>query len=502
MRSAGACGIGDHAPGANDHGRARRCGQASLIDPPANILEAPAPDPVANGSADADYRRRLERLREQYLAIPPGAPVRLAKRTSNLFRPRSAADTPGLDVTAFDGVISVDVAAETADVQGMTTYEHLVEATLAHGLLPWVVPELRTITLGGAVSGLGIESPSFRNGLVHESLLELEAMTGDGSIAVARPEGEHSELFRGFPNSYGTLGYALRVKIELEPVRPYVRLRHLPFRSADAYFAAVDEIAASHAWDGGAVDFMDGTVFGPGAHYLTLGTMVDDAPQTSDYRREVYYRSIPRRGEDHLTIRDYVWRWDTDWFWCSRAFGVQRPRLRRLWPQRWLRSDVYWRIAALARRYEIPGRLDRIRGGPGTEAVIQDVQVPVEQAPEFLRVFGDEIGMAPIWVCPLRARARSEPWPLYELEPDVTYVNFGFWGMVERRPGAGENDRNRLIERLVGELGGRKSLYSSSFYARDEFHRLYGGATYDELKAKYDPGHRLPDLYDKCVKGS
>ena len=44
----------------------------------------------------------------------------------------------------------------------MCTYEHLVEVTLAHGRIPLVVPQLRTITLGGAVSGLGIESTSFR----------------------------------------------------------------------------------------------------------------------------------------------------------------------------------------------------------------------------------------------------------------------------------------------------------------------------------------------------
>ena len=49
---------------------------------------------------------------------------------------------------------------------------------------------------------------------------------------------------------------------------------------------------------------------------------------------EIYYRSIQRREVDHLTVRDYLWRWDTDWFWCSRAFGVQQPLVRRLWPRR------------------------------------------------------------------------------------------------------------------------------------------------------------------------
>ena len=114
------------------------------------------------------HEQAVARLAASYAAIPAGAPVRLAKRTTNLFRVRSATSAPGLDVSGLDGVIEVDPVARTAEVQGMCTYEDLVDATLPHGLIPLVVPQLRTITLGGAVTGLGIESTSFRNGLPHE----------------------------------------------------------------------------------------------------------------------------------------------------------------------------------------------------------------------------------------------------------------------------------------------------------------------------------------------
>ena len=110
----------------------------------------------------------------------------------------------------------------------MTTYEDLVAATLPHGLMPLVVPQLKTITLGGAVTGLGIESSSFRNGTPHESVLDMDVLTGAGEVLRVTPDGEHAELFAAFPNSYGTLGYALRLRIELEPVHPFVHLRHVP----------------------------------------------------------------------------------------------------------------------------------------------------------------------------------------------------------------------------------------------------------------------------------
>ena len=143
------------------------------------------------------HEAAVARLRETYAALPPGTPVRLAKRTSNLFRFRDASEGPGrrgcgrLDVSAFGHVLEVDPARRTARVGGMTTYEDLADATLRHGLMPLVVPQLKTITLGGAVTGLGIESTSLRNGLPHESVTEMEILTGDGRV-VARHRGQRA----------------------------------------------------------------------------------------------------------------------------------------------------------------------------------------------------------------------------------------------------------------------------------------------------------------------
>src|SRR4051795_2910069 len=147
------------------------------------------------------YEARVDALRRALLAAPKDAPVRLHKRTSNLFRPRDRAASP-LDADGFSGVLSVDVERRTADVGGMTTYEDLVDATLPYGLMPLVVPQLKTITLGGAVTGLGIESSSFHHGLPHESVIEMEIITGDGEIVTATRDNEHRDLFYGFPNSY------------------------------------------------------------------------------------------------------------------------------------------------------------------------------------------------------------------------------------------------------------------------------------------------------------
>ena len=337
----------------------------------------------------------MQRLLASYRAIPPAATVRLAKPTSNLFRARSKRDAPGLDVSGLTGVISVDPDARTADVEGMCTYQDLVAATLPYGLSPMVVPQLKTITLGGAVTGLGIESASFRNGLPHESVLEMDILTGAGEVVTASRE-HYPDLFLSFPNSYGTLGYSVRLRIELEPVKPFVALTHLRFSSLTDLVAAMDRIIETGGHDGSRVDYLDGVVFSADESYLCLGVQTAAAGPVSDYTgSDIYYRSIQHDGlgtvaakDDRLTIHDYLWRWDTDWFWCSRAFGAQNPKVRRFWPRRYRRSSFYWKLIGYDQRFNIADRIEKrsIRSGgrPLRERVVQDVEVPIGRTAEFL----------------------------------------------------------------------------------------------------------------------
>ncbi|HEU5269313.1 MAG TPA: FAD-binding oxidoreductase [Jatrophihabitans sp.] len=462
----------------------------------------------------ATHATAVERLRTSYQAIPAGQPVRLAKRTSNLFRPRTELQTAGLDVSGLTGVISIDAGNRTADVQGMCSYENLVAATLRHGLMPKVVPQLRTITLGGAVNGLGIESTSFRNGLPHESVLELDVLTGAGELLTVSPS-QYPDLYRGFPNSYGSLGYAVRLRIELEQIRPFVGLRHVRFTELTELAAAIESISVGRSWQDEPVDFLDGVMFSPAESYLTLGRWVNSPAEagvsgTSDYTgQRIFYRSIPELARDCLSVSDYLWRWDTDWFWCSAAFGVQHPLIRRLWPARYRRSDVYHRLIGLDHRFGVAEKITRVRREAPRERVVQDVEIPVQRTAEFLAWFAENVRMSPVWLCPLQLAGPpgepagttepAQPWPLYPLSRGQIYVNVGFWGSVPIAEGRADGDMNRLIEAAVAEHDGHKSLYSDAYYDRESFDRIYGGQTYQELKRTYDPGHRLTGLYEKAV---
>jgi FAD/FMN-containing dehydrogenase len=389
-------------------------------------------------------------------------------------------------------VLAVDPAAGWVEAEGMVTYEALTAACLARGVMPAVVPQLKTITLGGAVAGVGIESSSHRYGLVHDTALEIDVLLGDGRVVTCARDNAHSDLFFGFPNSYGTLGYALRVKARTVPVKPYVRLEHRAFSQPQEYFHEL-----GNALRAGDADFVDGTVFSPQKMFITLGRFAETAPYTSDYTyKNIYYRSIAEKREDYLSIADYLWRWDTDWFWCSKNVFAQNPLIRRIYGRERLGSRTYTRIMRWNSRVGLTRRIEGLLG-LHSESVIQDVDIPLARAAEFLEFYAREIGLWPQWVCPIGFGGEAK-FSLYPMRHDW-YVNFGFWDVKRTREAHPAGHFNRLIERKVVELGGIKSLYSDSYFPEDEFTRLYGGETYKALKAKYDPAGAFPGLYAKCV---
>jgi FAD/FMN-containing dehydrogenase len=440
------------------------------------------------------YEQKKSRVLAEYKeAIAHGASVGLGKKTSNLFRSRKQAKVL-IDVTDLNRVISIDEENLLAEVEGMTTFDDFTMETLKYGLLPAVVPELKSITVGGAMAGGAIESSSFKYGLVHETVTAMELLTGSGEAIVCSPTNEHRDLFFGFPNTYGTLGYALKLTVKLVRAKKYVELKHEKFGDAKLYFEAVNRACQRRD-----VDFVDGTVLSEDALFLTTARFVDTAPFLSDYTyMQIYYKSIAERDIDYLTAYDYIWRWDTDWFWCSKNLGLQKPWLRAL-ARPWLCSTAYWKIMRWNRKYQFAEKLSKLRGIEGVEeSVIQDVQIPVERAEQFLKFFHDRIGIKPVWICPTKP-ASPDHYPTYALEFGQLYLNFGFWDVVVLPPGEKDGFLNRQVEQWVDKLGGRKGLYSTVFYDEETFWRHYDGSNYRMLKKRYDPQGKLKDLYQKTV---
>ncbi len=410
----------------------------------------------------------------------------LNKKTSNLFRDRKEPKKKKLNVGHFNRVINIDPKNRIVETEGMITYDDLVKETLKKGFMPAVVPQLKTITIGGAISGLGIESSSFREGLVHEAVEEIEVLLSDGTTVVCTPKNKNKDLFLGLPNSYGTLGYVLRLKSKIIPVKRFVELNHLKYSDPEIYFKDFKRFC-----DEKKHDFVDGVIFSENEMYITLADFIDKAPYKSDYKHMgIYYKSIRKRKKDYLTVSDYIWRWDPDWFWGSKKFGMQNPVLRAVFGKLMLSSYSYWKIISLAKKFD----LDKSKN---KESVVQDVGIPIEKCSEFLRFFTKNIGILPIWACPFKSPTKAR-FTLVNTDHSKLYIDFGFWDSVKTN--REEGFYNRLVEKKVWEMKGLKSLYSTSYYTEEEFWRIHNKKRYNSLKRRYDPNNRLRNLYEKCVK--
>ena len=359
-----------------------------------------------------------------------------------------------------------------------------------------VVPQLKSITLGGAVAGVGIEASSFRHGLVHETISAIDVLTGDGRILICTPDNEHRDLFLGLPNSYGTLGYALRLTARTVPVKRYVHVEHRSHSAMRRRF--------SPRWAGCACR--------PGDRFSRWRRL---RPRCAGRDRRTLRRRRPLRQRLHvrahlLPVAARTDRRLSDDARLPVAMGyrlvlvlaesrpaaplaappVGRDRLNSItyqkimrWNRRWKVTAAWDRLRGVARGIGHPGRRHSARarrGVPGLPACADrhpaDLGLPDPRA---------------------RGRRRHSRCIRSRREPHTSISASGTPSEPAQAHPAGFH--NRKIEHKVTELGGIKSLYSDSYFTPGEFWEIYNRPAYDALKRKYDPDHALPDLYEKCV---
>lgn len=439
----------------------------------------------------AGYERKKARLAESW-SNDGGGQLKLAKSTiSNLFRyqPKETA-AKRISLGEFNDVIALDADAHTLDVEGLATFETVADYALARGFVPLVVPELKHITVGGATVGIGIESTCFRNGFVHDGLLEADVLLPSGRIVTASPTNEHADLFAALPNSYGTLGYILRARLALEPAKRYVHLHMETLGSTRAYLDAMRAAAESRAHD-----FVEGLVFEDGRYILMTGRYADDVPAVDDIlRRNVFYKLVQQRSDIYLTTRDYLFRYDPEWFW-NIPEGIGYSLFRRYAPARFRNSSFYTRYVAV--KAKLAERLPGYRE-PDTEPLIQDWEVPWEHAEALLDFALREVRLdgRPWAAVPIQTPRQPT---LYPIRPNTLYFNLGCYLQVRKPEGKPPYYYTKILDEKCFELGGIKMLYSSSFMTEEEFDARYNGAAYRALKAKYDPDGRARTLYAKVV---
>ena len=420
--------------------------------------------------------------------------IRVKKRTvSNLWRyeGRQKEAYKEVDLSAFDQSLYLDKQAQTLEVQGLTTYENIVNFTVPRGFLPTVTPELKHITIGGATVGIGIESNCHRYGFVHDGILEADVLLPDGSIVTCAPEGPHEELFYGLPNSYGTLGYVLRVKVQLYPIKPYVKMRTKHYTDVNSFITDLRSAAETNK-----ADYLETLIYTEDDLHLTVGTLTNEPENlVSIYGKTIFYKEVSAHATLSLPIQEYVFRYDPELFWnIPETFWYKI--FRNIAPASLRNSGLYTRYTFFTSRWLPFLRKKR----DDMEKLIQDWEVPFEHATSFLRFALKHVNLdGKPWIATaIKTPAKATCYPM---QKDTLYFNLGFYGFVKKSPGIAESFyATKTMDDWCFAHQGIKMLYSTTFISREKFDRIYNGIAHRALKEKYDPLHIVPDLYEKTVE--
>jgi len=430
------------------------------------------------------HAAKVERIARQLRACPAGTPVSLHKKAVSHQVPKARdlrRHDPKIDISDLTEILEIDPVKQICIAESGVTFVDLVAATLAHGLLPIVVPELKTITIGGAVAGCSIESMSFVHGGFHDTCLEYEVIAATGEVLRCTPDNEHALVFQMVHGAFGTLGILSKLTFKLIPAKPYVHVTYEKYESLDDYRCAI-----SRHFGARDVDFMDGIIHSPKLFVLSVGRFVDEAPYTHRYDWvKVYYRSTARRLEDYLTTTQYVFRYD-------RGVTNVRPKslIGRLLVGRWMASSQW---LALGSKLHWLLRDER-------PTITLDVFVPFSKVPAFLEWYERELGHFPLWCVPYR-RVHDYEWladEFWSQLDDNLFLDLAIYGMRQ----LGDKNYHRLVEDKLRELGGIKTLISHNYYSEAEFWSIWNKRNYDTVKALTDPGNLFRDLFTKTCRAA
>lgn len=443
------------------------------------------PNTPEGARRDAIHAEKVARVSEQLRRRKSRAPLSRQKRVVSHQVPK-VRDKKHTDETInlrdFDQIIEIDPDRRICIAEPGVPFCRIVDQTLPLGLVPIVVPELKTITIGGAVAGCSIESMSYVYGGFHDTCLEYEIITARGDILTCTPGNEHALVFQMMHGSFGTVGILSRLVFRLIPAKPFVHLRHETHRSIDSYMASI----WSH-FERRDVDFMDGIIHSPTHLVLCVGDFTDSAPYTNRYDwLKVYYRSTAERTEDYLRTPHYFFRYD-------QGVTNVHPKsfIGRLLLGKFLGSSQILRLAQKLRWFLLSD--DR-------PDVTVDTFIPFSRLKAFLEWYARDFGHFPLWVVPY-ARVHDYEWltdRFWSKIEDRLMIDIAIYGMKQR----GETNYYRLMEEKLQELGGIKTLISYNYYPEAEFWTIFNRENYDAVKAVTDPDNIFRNLYEKTCRAA
>ena len=295
----------------------------------------------------------------------------------------------------FDDIIQLNTKKRTVHVGAMITMGKLMNYLYPLGYALSVVPEFKSLTVGGLISGSGLESSSVHYGLFPLQCIEYTVVLGNGEIKKVTEKTE-PELFSAIPLSYGTLCMILDVVMTIIPVKPNIKLECVCIKDYSIVQNELDKILKQSE----EYDFIEGIIYSKTKTVIIKGVFTDTLlypvihPVT--WYDPYFYQEIEKNVDEckyecTMNLLDYYFRHDRGSFWIFKHIIGDNKLCRTLNPFINHASDKNIIMQPL---------LKGILNYKNIE--IQDTIVPLSKVQSILDFVDINYSIYPIWLCPCR----------------------------------------------------------------------------------------------------
>ena len=243
-----------------------------------------------------------------------------------------APNTASLRLDRLHGIDAVDVERRTITCEPGARWRDVVEACLAHDLVPRVLPLNLDLSVGGTLSVGGIGSTSHRFGVSAANVPGVEVVTGDAQHVSCHANHE-PELYRSVLGGLGLFGVITRATIALRRAFHRVHSTYYLYDDIDVWLADQHQLAQrAQQWEGAmhlegycspAVQGLRNTPQGrrPFAHWFYGLNVAVEGPERADGRLDDGLRPYRTLHREHMDTMAFAARYDPR-FAMMRASGA------------------------------------------------------------------------------------------------------------------------------------------------------------------------------------
>ena len=187
-------------------------------------------------------------------------------------------------------------------------------------------------TLGGLSMSTGMTSHSHVCGLIHDTIVAYDIITGEGKLLHVTKNNKYKDLFNALPWSHGTLGFLVSLELRIVPSKPFVRIVYTSYHRqkdyVEGYSAAVKSSVGNNARE--KPFFFETIIFSKNDAVLMKGYLSDGIENTNrnrkikhnnigSYYKPWFFRHVQKICNDNdnnatkeeiIPIYDYLMRHD------------------------------------------------------------------------------------------------------------------------------------------------------------------------------------------------